>query len=72
LVALHVPVPDALQPGRLNVQFAVPLTWVGDWNVPENVLVEKELPDIGIDVAGPEVVVTELGQFGPRPEKSIL
>lgn len=66
MVALHVPVPDAVQPGRLNVQFTVPLACVSDWNVPENVLVEKELPVIGIDVAGPEVVVTPVGQLAPR------
>ena len=75
MVALHVTVPDALQPERLNVQFRVPpLTCVGDWNVPESVLwneaeasgAEKEVPVIGIDVAGNEVMVIPEGQFGPR------
>jgi hypothetical protein len=58
--------PDALHPGRLNVQFMVPLAWVCDWNEPEIVLVVKVLPVIGIDVAGPEVMVTSVGQFNPR------
>jgi hypothetical protein len=71
LVAFHVTEPDALQPwlGMLNVQFTVPLACVGDWKVPENSLLEKELPVIGIDVASPEVTVSEVGQFDPRFEK---
>jgi hypothetical protein len=66
LTALQVTEPDALHPGRLNVQFMVPLAWVCDWNEPEIVLVVKVLPVIGIDVAGPEVMVTSVGQFNPR------
>jgi hypothetical protein len=66
LTALQVTEPDALHPERLKVQFMVPLTWVCDWNVPEIVLVVKVPPVIGIDVAGPEVTVTPLGQFDPR------
>ena len=66
MVALHVNVPDVLQPGTLNVQFTVPLACVSDWNVPDNVLVEKELPVIGIDVPASEVVVAPVGQLAPR------
>jgi len=66
LTALQETEPDALHPGRLNVQLMVPLTWVSDWNVPEIVLVVKAPPVIGIDVAGPEVTVALEGQFDPR------
>jgi hypothetical protein len=72
LVAFHVTVPDALQPGRLNVQFTAPLACIADWKVPESVPLVKEFPVIGIDVAGPEVTFSETGQLAPRFGKFTL
>jgi hypothetical protein len=44
----------------------VPLTCVGDWNVPEIVLLVKLFPVIGIEYPDPDVTVAPVGQFEPR------
>jgi hypothetical protein len=50
----------------------VPVTCAVDGNVPEIVLVVKAFATIGIDVAGPEVMVAPVGQLDPRFGKLML
>jgi hypothetical protein len=67
-----VTVPDAAHPGRVIAQLMVPLTCVGDWNVPEIELLAKLLPVIGIEYPAADVTVSPVGQFAARFGKLML